>query len=97
VFEIDIRLPEDAVLQTVPDQVEELCIAEGMIPAMRGTLATYPGCTHWHFKRSGQPGTLEVTWWPKSRRLWFKVAEGRDGPWIKPAIARIKAAFEGKA
>lgn len=95
-FEIDVRLPDGAVLAALPDQIEEQCQAEGMISAMRGTLATYPGCIHWHFKRSGQPGTLEVTWWPKASRLWFKVADGRDGPWIKPAITRVKAAFEAK-
>jgi hypothetical protein len=49
---------------------------------------------HWHFKRAGEKGTLEVTWWPKHRKLWFKVADGREGPWIRTAMERLREQLE---
>lgn len=50
------------------------------------TLARSPGARHWHFGWPGQKGTLELTWDPKARRMWFKVAAGRWGPWIEAVI-----------
>ena len=44
---------------------------------MKGTLASFPNCVHWHWKRGKERGTLEITWWGKQDRLWFKVAAGR--------------------
>ena len=93
-LEIDARLAPGTQAPEVPDRVESLCAAQGLIMATRGTLATYPGCVHWHFKRPGEKGTLEITWWAKTARLWFKVADGREGPWIRAAIERVKKELE---
>lgn len=46
------------------------------------TLRAYPGCLHWHFSREGMRGVLELTWWPKGEKFWFKVAANRDADWI---------------
>src|SRR4051794_41704257 len=54
--------------------VESACASAGLTITMRGTLAAYPGCVHWHLKRGRERGTLEITWWPKTAELWFKVA-----------------------
>src|SRR5437762_1431252 len=59
----------------------------------RGTLKTCPGSTHWHLKNGEQRGTLELTWWPAKRRLWFKIQSGRSAEWIDPAILRLQADF----
>jgi len=94
VIEFDIRLPSGTAPESVPELVETVCANEMLIRATRGTLATFPGCTHWHYKRAGVPGTLEITWWPKAERLWFKVAEGRDGPWLGTTMPRLKRRLE---
>ena len=41
----------------------------------KGTLASYPGCIHWHLKMGTQKGHLEITWWEAENRLCFKVAK----------------------
>ena len=66
----------------------------GLGVSMRGTLAKYPGCAHWHLKKGRERGTLEVTLWPRERRLWLSVQSGRTGPWIDGAIKQLKAALE---
>jgi hypothetical protein len=65
--------------------VERAAAEAGLTVTLRGTLAAYPGCTYWHLKRGREPGTLEVTWWPQTGRLWFKVANNRHGWWIEDA------------
>jgi hypothetical protein len=94
VIELDVHLPQDIDAAGVPPLIEQACAREELIAAMRGTLATYPGCIHWHFKRAGERGTLEVTWWPKNRKLWFKVADGREGSWIRGAMERLRDRLE---
>jgi hypothetical protein len=61
---------------------------------MKGTLANYPGCVHWHYKKGKARGTLEITWWERENRLWFKVAKGRTGDWIEGSITRLKGKIE---
>ena len=65
----------------------------GLGVSMRGTLAKYPGCAHWHLKKGRERGTLEVTLWPSERRLWLSVQSGRTAPWIDEAIKQLKAAL----
>ena len=42
--------------------IEHVCLAESLTLTQRGTLASYPGCTHWHFKQGKARGVLELTW-----------------------------------
>jgi len=74
--------------------VEAQCAAEALQMTLKGTLAKYPGCVHWHFKRGFERGTLEITWWPSARRLWFSVQAGRTGVWVEESLNQIKAALE---
>jgi hypothetical protein len=97
VIELDIHVPHDIDANRMPPLIEQACAREDLIAATRGTLGTYPGCVHWHFKRAGEKGTLEVTWWPKNRKLWFKVADGREGPWIRTAMERLRDQLERPA
>src|SRR5262249_30603594 len=61
----------------------------GLRIVSRGRLKTYPGSTHWHFRNGEQRGTLELTWWPAKRKLWFKVQAGRDAGWIDQAVRTL--------
>jgi hypothetical protein len=75
--------------------VDRACAEAGLLVTMRGTLAAYPGCIHWHVKKEGLPGTLEITWWPKAGRLWIKVANNRDSSWIDAAVGELTRRIEG--
>lgn len=91
-LEIELHVPPDAELSE--QVVEAACAAQRLYPTLKGTLKTYPGGIHWHYQKAGQRGTLEITLWPRQRRLWFKVAAGRKGDWNDEAIARLKTSIE---
>jgi len=93
-LEVEISIPPTAVLSKMESAVEAASAAEGLELRLKGKLAKYPGCVHWHFQKGREPGTLEITWWAKQRRLWFKVAIGRRGQWMEATIPRLKSVFE---
>jgi hypothetical protein len=90
VREIDFDVPAERESEDVIAAVERACAAEGLTQTLRGTLRAYPGCVHWHFKNGAARGVLEITWWPKTRRLWVKVASGREAAWIDGVVERVK-------
>ena len=95
-IEIEIPLPDSAFPSRVPRIVESACDEAGLKLTLKSTLATYPGCVHWHYQRGKERGTLEITWWPAKRRLWFKVARNRRGEWIEKAVPQLKRKIESK-
>ena len=72
----------------------ERAAVEAGLSISRATLRTYPGSTHWHLKRPGEMGTLELTYWPRAGRLWFAVHANRQAGWIALAIARLTERIE---
>jgi hypothetical protein len=74
--------------------IESACAAEGLRLTLKGTLKANPGCIHWHYKRGHESGTLEITLWPSTPRLWFKVGDSRQGTWIDGVIERLKGKIE---
>ena len=87
--EEDIPLPDAVASAAVPEIVERACADAGLILTRKSTLASFAGCVHWHFKKGKERGTLEVTWWERGNRLWFKVASGRTGEWIAETLPRL--------
>jgi hypothetical protein len=81
-LESDVQVDDWNDPQRVATRVEQVLHRRGLLLTMKGTLKTYPGCTHWHYKNGREPGTLELTLWPARRRLWIKVQAGRAAPWI---------------
>ena len=73
------------------EQIERAIASAGLRVALRGTLKSSPGCVHWHVKSGGEPGTLELTYFPQTGALAFKVAKNRDAPWISKARAQLEA------
>jgi len=61
---------------------------------MKGAQASFLGSIHWHYKRKGQKGTLELTLYAAERRLWAQVQEGRKAPWIDEELPRLQRAIE---
>ncbi len=90
---IEIAWPDAASDIVMAERIEAACAAHGLTRTMRATLHAYPGCVHWHYKRSRQSGTLEVTMWPQERRAWFAVHSNRGAAWIDDVITAIGAAL----
>ncbi len=93
-IEVEIQIPSAVKPQVVIRQVEQVCADNDLTLTLKGTLAGYPGCVHWHFKKHKQAGTLEVTWWKNEHRLWFKVADHRKGTWIEEELPILKKKIE---
>ena len=93
-LEVEIHLPPHLLPESISSFVEETCNSLNLDLATRGTLAKYPSCIHWHYKKGKARGTLEITWWEREHRLWIKVAAGRRADWIDEAIPGLKRALE---
>ena len=93
-IEVELQIPADAKSDSVVKVIEQVCNANGLTHMLKGTLASYPGCIHWHFKMGKQKGTLEITWWESENRLWFKVTKGRKANWIDEALPKLKKEIE---
>jgi hypothetical protein len=61
---------------------------------MKGTLASYPGSTHWHYRKPGQKGTLELTLYIPDRRIWAKIQDSRKAPWINATLPSLRKTIE---
>ena len=94
VTETDINIRDVDDTAGVISRVESVLTSHGLTMHSRGSVKSYPGCTHWHWKNGRQAGTLEVTLWPARRRLWFKVQSGRRAAWIDQLVPVLKAALE---
>ncbi len=90
---IDIPLPLDRNTQFLPAVVQQVCAAAGLTLMLDGTLKSYPGSRHWHYRRGRERGTLEITFWPAQRRLWLKIAAGRTSAWITELLPRLQTAL----
>jgi hypothetical protein len=93
-IEVEIRIPPTIKPEALIKAVEKTCSDHDLIFTLKDTLAKYPGCVHWHVKRNNQSGTLEITWWEKEHRLWFKVADHRTGTWIGKDMPVLKEKIE---
>jgi hypothetical protein len=93
-IEIEVHIPSSLWSDSIPYLVEKLCANEGLTLTLKGTLAKYSKCLHWHYKKGKASGTLEITWWETENRLWFKVTAGRRAAWMEEAIDRLKKQIE---
>jgi hypothetical protein len=87
---IQIPIPANHSSTTLLALIERSVSDAGLLAA-RLELRSYPGATHWHIRRPGAKGTLELTYWPQAYRLWFAVHANRSAEWIAPAINDLMA------
>jgi len=87
---INIPIPANHSPATLRALIE-CSVSDAGLLATRLELRSYPGATHWHIRRPGAKGTLELTYWPSVGRLWFAVHANRRAGWIAPAIDDLMA------
>jgi hypothetical protein len=90
---VEIDLPPAVSLDAVERTIDSALTSVGLLVSLRGTLAKFPGCTHWHAKVAGQAGTLEVTLWPRERRAWLTFQSGRTAGWMAAKLPEFQRAL----
>jgi len=93
-LEVELQIPDSVEAEAVLRIVEQVCASNELTCSLKGTLVSYPGSIHRHFKHGKQRGTLEITWWESEQCLWFKVASGRTSEWILKSIPQLKEQIE---
>lgn len=93
-IEVDVQVPSNVKTEELIRLVGQVCTQHDLVCSLKGTLTSYPGCVHWHFKKERKTGTLEITWWEKKGRLWFKVGAHRRAAWIEETIPHLKKQME---
>ena len=92
--QVEFTVPSQADLTKTDALVERVCAAHGLHAALKGTLATYPGSIHWHYKKPKQKGTLELTLLRADRRIWASIHSNRGAPWIEASLSQLRAGIE---
>jgi hypothetical protein len=87
-------VPRNADLTQAIKLIKKICAQHELILAMKGSLAAYPGCIHWHYKRKKQKGTLELTLFARDRRVWAKVQDGGKALGIEEELPALQWAIE---
>ena len=87
---IELALPGQLASDHLIALIERGAGDAGLVVAIRTTLRTYPGSTHWHVQQPGAKGVLEITYWPSQQRLWFAMHANRRADWIGAAIQTLK-------
>ena len=92
--EIEFTEPSKCELARADGVIEKVCGERGLEIAKKGTLASFPGSTHWHFRKPGVKGTLEITMFAPERRVWAQVQDGRKATWIEEELPAIQRSIE---
>ena len=58
------------------------------------SLRMHDDSLHWHFGKSAERGTLEITLFRAEGRISFYVHDNRRGSWTAAAIRKLKPAIE---
>ena len=89
VREIEISLTSPIGLSKIERAIDQAIADVGLSVALRASLAKFPGCIHWHAKQGRESGTLEITFWPRERRAWFTIQNGRRAAWIEEKLQMV--------
>jgi hypothetical protein len=87
---VEVSTPRGRAPAALPALVER-AVAEVGLASRRLELCGYPGATHWHIRRPGAKGTLELTYCPSQGRLWFAIHANRRADWITSALDELTA------
>jgi hypothetical protein len=94
---IDLPISPGVSDAAVVKGVEAAARSVGLEVTLRTSSSTYPGSVHWHFKkRLEKRGTLELTFWPKTKKLWAKIQSSRKADWIPSSLDQLVKEFTGR-
>lgn len=77
----DIARPQDSF----PDRLEQAARVLGL-QVQRHALKSLPPNIHWHLKKPGMVGVLEVTFLTETKEAWLSVHSNRQASWIEGAV-----------
>ena len=91
---VEFKVPARCDLRKAERCIEAVCARHGLHAAMKASLAAFPGSIHWHYKNPKEKGTLELTLFPRDRRIWAQVHTGRAAPWIEAVLPKVRRDIE---
>jgi hypothetical protein len=86
---VPFELPQGIEATTMVKTIDEAIRSAGLITTMRNTLRKHPGCVHWNIANSGQPGAIELTYWPKEDRAWITLPDGPRPGWSGEKMSEL--------
>jgi len=92
--EIEFAVPPHCDLTNAGKLIEDVCSTLGLNLGMKGSLASYPGSIHWHYRKPKEKGTLELTLLVSERLIWAQVQSGRKAPWIETMLPKVQREIE---
>jgi hypothetical protein len=96
VKEVEFLVPRKCNFSHAEKVIEAICERHGLRINKKGALASFPGSIHWHFKNGRESGTLELTLWPRERRIWAQVQDGRRALWIEKELPGLQKQIEAE-
>ena len=91
-----VEVPSGADLTRADRMVERQCRRIGLMESAKTSLKACPGSVHWHFKKEGLRGTLEVTYWPARRSILISVHQNRKGEWTSRAAKELRSLMDAE-
>ncbi|QDP39094.1 hypothetical protein [Radiobacillus deserti] len=87
--------------EIVVEEIEQVIRKYHLILSSKTTLLSKKGSYHWHIKKEGEKGVLEITYWPMQSRLWLEIARNRRADWnvsmIEAVAKEMAHTFHGHA
>ena len=93
-IEIAFRVPAKFAPRRAEKIIERVAQEFDLIEGMKSPRARFPGSIHWHYKKKGERGTLELTLWPAEKKIWAQVQDGRKADWIFEELPQIRRTIE---
>ncbi|UFT99753.1 hypothetical protein KO561_01900 [Radiobacillus kanasensis] len=75
------------------EEMEHVIQSFQLIISSKTTLLSKKGSYHWHLKKDGEKGVLEITYWPSKSKLLVEIARNRMADWNVSIIEEMTEAF----
>lgn len=89
-----IEITVTPVRPITAEQLQDMCVALGLIQTMKGRLKTIAANTHWHYKKGSEKGVLEITLHHSTAVIVLSVHENRQADWILPVMKELEKRIE---
>ena len=92
-----VEIEVKPVPQSAAAAISTAAAAMGLEIAVETSLKSLPGSLHWHLRRKGRTGTVEVTWLPSEQRMWVAYHANRLGDgWVKVTAPELATRLAAK-